>query len=77
MPDQPIWGAQFKRLKVGTSRRFSATTGKTLVADLRKILVPEYATRARELATRISTSAQSVAKAADLVEEFASSKRLV
>ena len=77
MPDQPIWGAQFKRLKVGTSRRFSTTTRDTLATDLRKILAPGYAARARELATRISTPAQSVAKAADLLEEFASSKRLV
>ena len=26
LPDQPIWGAQLKRLKVGTARRFSTTT---------------------------------------------------
>ena len=77
MPDQPIWGAQFKRLKVGASRRFSATTRESLAADLRRILAPECATRARELATRISTPAESVAKAADLVENFAGSRRLV
>src|SRR5207302_275964 len=48
--DQPHWGAQLKRLKVGTARRFSATTQESLVADLRTILAPEYAARARELA---------------------------
>ena len=26
VPDQPLWGAQVKRLKVGTARRFSTTT---------------------------------------------------
>ena len=36
MPDQPIWGAQFKRLKVGASRRFSTTTRESLVTDLRE-----------------------------------------
>ena len=34
-PDQPIWGARVKRLKVGTARRFSSTTQESLVADLR------------------------------------------
>ena len=34
-PDQTIWGAQVKRLKVGTARRFSTTTQESLVADLR------------------------------------------
>ena len=35
LPDQPLWGAAVKRLKVGTARRFSTTTEKSLVADLR------------------------------------------
>ena len=39
--DQPYWGAQVKRLQVGTARRFSATTGESLVADLRRILAPQ------------------------------------
>ncbi|UXA04215.1 glycosyltransferase [Mycobacterium sp. SMC-2] len=67
--DQPYWGNQVKRLKVGAARRFSATTEKSLVADLRRILTPEYANRARELATRMSKPAESVAAAADLLEE--------
>lgn len=32
--NQTIWGAQLKRLKVGTTRRFSATDRKSLVEDL-------------------------------------------
>ena len=33
---QFMWGAALKRLKVGTARRFSTTTEKSLVADLRQ-----------------------------------------
>src|SRR6516225_582089 len=38
LPDQPMWGAQLKRLKVGSARRLSTTTEKSLVAELRTIL---------------------------------------
>lgn len=76
MADQPAWGAAVKRLQVGTTRRFSATTEKSLVADLRTILAPEYLTRARELAARMTKPAESVAAAADLVEDFARLKRI-
>lgn len=73
--NQVIWGAQLKRLKVGTHRRLSATTRGSLIADLRRILLPEYAIRARTLAGRMTRPAESVAKAADLTEKFAASKR--
>lgn len=66
--DQPYWGNQLKRLKVGAARRFSDTTSESLVADLRRILVPNYATRARELATKMTKPGESVTKAADLFE---------
>lgn len=69
--NQTIWGAQLKRLKVGTTRRFSATTRATLTADLRRVLAPDYAVRAREIASHMTTPADSVRKAADLVENFA------
>jgi UDP:flavonoid glycosyltransferase YjiC (YdhE family) len=69
--DQPVFGSMIKRLKVGTSRRFSTTTEKTLVSDLRAILAPQYLTRAREVATRMSKSSESTTAAADLVENFA------
>jgi UDP:flavonoid glycosyltransferase YjiC (YdhE family) len=71
MADQPYWGARVKRLKVGTARRFSTTTKASLVADLRTILAPQYVTRARELATRMTKPAESVSRAADLVENAA------
>ena len=60
-----------KRLKVGSARRFSRTTRKALAADLRSILAPEYATRARDIANRMTQLAHSVATAADLLEETA------
>ena len=69
--DQPLEGAALKRLGVGTARRLSMTTEDTLVADLRKILAPQYVARARELAPRMTKPAESVTAAADLVEDFA------
>jgi len=74
--EQSSWGAAVKRLKVGTARRFSSTTQKSLVADLRTILAPEYVARAREIATRMTKPADSVAAAADLLENFARQKRV-
>jgi len=69
--DQPIWAAQVKRLKVGSARRFSATTQQSLVCDVLSILTPEYVDRAREVATRMTKPEASVATAADLLEETA------
>lgn len=74
--DQPYWAAQIKRLKVGSARRFSATTPDSLVADLRTILAPDYATRARELSTRMTKPAESIETTADLLEEAARRKTL-
>ncbi len=74
--DQPLFGAAVKRLKVGTARRFSATTRESLVADLRRILAPQYLTRAHELATRMTKPVESVAAAADLVENVARLRRV-
>ena len=69
---QVVWGAAVKRLKVGTARRFSSATEKSLVVDLRRILAPDYAVRAREVAARMNPPARSVAAAADRLEEYAS-----
>ncbi|OBI12352.1 glycosyl transferase, partial [Mycobacterium sp. E2327] len=52
--DQPIWAAQIKQLKVGSGRRFSSTTRKTLVSDLRSVLAPAYVSRARDVASRMT-----------------------
>jgi UDP:flavonoid glycosyltransferase YjiC (YdhE family) len=71
--DQPIWAAQVRRLKVGSGRRFSAMTKKSLVADLGGILAPQYVTRAREIATQMTKPDASVTAAADLLEDRAAS----
>jgi UDP:flavonoid glycosyltransferase YjiC (YdhE family) len=75
-PEQALWGAQVERLKVGTARRFSNTTRESLVADLRTILAPQYVTQAREIATRMTKPVESVARAADLVENLARQRRV-
>lgn len=69
--DQPIWASQIRRLKVGAARRFAGTTRKSLVTHLRTILTPAYATRARDIATRMTKPAESAAAAADLLEQTA------
>ena len=76
LPDQAAWGARVNRLKVGTARRFSATTRESLVTDLRSVLAPRCLTRARELASQMTKPGESVATAADLVENFARLKRV-
>jgi UDP:flavonoid glycosyltransferase YjiC (YdhE family) len=67
--EQPVWGMQVKLLKIGTARRFSSITLKSLVADLRTILAPEYVARAREIATKMTKAEASVTRAADLLED--------
>ena len=69
--DQPMWADGVTRLKTGSGRQFHASTLDSLIADLRCILAPEYATRAREVAATMTQSAASVAAAADLLEETA------
>ncbi|WP_375487636.1 glycosyltransferase [uncultured Mycobacterium sp.] len=73
--EQPIWQAVVERLKVGSGRPFWATTRDSLVADLRSILAPQYITRAREIAIRMTKPAESVARATDLLEDAARRRR--
>jgi len=75
--DQPIWAAAVTRLKVGTGRRFSESSAESLIADLRLILAPQYATRAGEVAAQMITPAESRSRAADLLEEAARCGRLL
>lgn len=75
LPDQPFFAAQLKRLRVGSGRRFSATSQKSLIADLRRILAPQYVVHAREIADRMTDPAKSAVAAADHVENFARLKR--
>ncbi len=74
--DQPLWAAQVIRLKVGCARRLSTTTRESLVAHLRQILAPQYVTRAREIATRMTKPAESTSAAADLLEDTACRKHV-
>jgi UDP:flavonoid glycosyltransferase YjiC (YdhE family) len=67
--DQPVWAAQVKQLKVGSARRLSATTRESLVSGLRRILAPEYITRASEVGARMINSTTSVSSTADLLED--------
>jgi UDP:flavonoid glycosyltransferase YjiC (YdhE family) len=76
LPDQPFFAAQLKRLKVGRGRRFSTTTQKSLVADLRRVLTQQYCASARQIATHITEPAKSAMAAADLVEDFARLKHV-
>jgi len=69
--DQPIWAAVVERLKIGSGRPFSASTLDSLVADLRSILTPQCVARARKVAAQMTKPAQSVASAADLLEDTA------
>ena len=69
--DHPISAEVVTRLGVGSGRQFSETTQEALVADLRSIVTPQCVTRAREVATRMTKPAESVAGAADLLEDAA------
>jgi len=73
--EQPLWGKQVARLGVGATRRFAASTRNSLLTDLRTVLSPEMAARARLLATQMSTPSESVATAADLMEKAARNRR--
>jgi UDP:flavonoid glycosyltransferase YjiC (YdhE family) len=74
--DQPLWGAQVTRMKVGRARRLSTATRESLVADLHDIFAPQYVTRACEIATRMTKPADSVTAAADLLEGAARRRRV-
>ncbi len=66
--DQPIWAGVLEKLKIGAGRRFSTTDRRSLVTDLRRILAADYRARALKVASRMTTPADSVTRAADLLE---------
>jgi UDP:flavonoid glycosyltransferase YjiC (YdhE family) len=74
--DQPIWAAAVDRLKVGSGHPFSITTQESLVAQLRRILTPQYDVRARVVSTQMTKPAESASSAADLLEDAARQGRL-
>jgi UDP:flavonoid glycosyltransferase YjiC (YdhE family) len=67
--DQFIWANQVKRLKVGSAKRLSNITRKSVVGRLRKILAPDCVARAREIGPRMTNPAVGVVTAADLLEQ--------
>jgi UDP:flavonoid glycosyltransferase YjiC (YdhE family) len=67
--DQFIWANQVKRLKVGSAKRLSNITRKSVVGRLRKILAPDCVARAREIGPRMTKPEVGVATAADLLEQ--------
>ncbi|WP_445170170.1 glycosyltransferase [Mycolicibacterium sp. Dal123E01] len=73
--EQPLWGKQIERLGIGTTRRSSASSRDSLLADLRAVLSPQIAERARLLAGQMTPAASSVTAAADLFELTARNRR--
>lgn len=69
--DQPVWAASVAHLETGFGRPFLESTLDSLVADLRAILAPRYAVRAREVAAQTTAPADSLRRTADLLEEAA------
>jgi UDP:flavonoid glycosyltransferase YjiC (YdhE family) len=69
--DQPVWAAAAAHLEVGFGRRFSESTLDSLIADLRVILTPQYAVRAKAVARQMTSPAESLSQAADLLEQAA------
>jgi UDP:flavonoid glycosyltransferase YjiC (YdhE family) len=69
--DQPMWAAAIEYLEVGFGRRFSDSTLDSLTVDLHQILSPHYAARARAVAAQMTTPAESLTRAADLLEDIA------
>jgi UDP:flavonoid glycosyltransferase YjiC (YdhE family) len=67
--DQFVWATQVKRLGVGSAKRLSNISRKSLVRQLRKILAPDYVARAREIAPKLTKPSVGVAAAADLLEQ--------
>ncbi|WP_343710607.1 glycosyltransferase [Mycobacterium sp.] len=74
--DQPLWAAVVTRLKVGSARRLSGITQKSLVRELREILAPGYVARARDVATRTTKPAAGASAAATLLEDAVRDKLL-
>ncbi|BCK57662.1 glycosyltransferase [Nocardia wallacei] len=66
--DQPMWGAQVERLGVGAHVSFRRLDRERLAAGVRRILRPEFAARAKDLAARLQSNDDATARTADIVE---------
>jgi UDP:flavonoid glycosyltransferase YjiC (YdhE family) len=67
--DQPAWGAAIQQLKIGSAQRFSDVTQHSLTAQLKSIVMPDYQTRARNIAGQMISPHESASRTADLVED--------
>ncbi len=73
--DQPMWATSVALLQVGAERCFAESTLDSLVADLRVVLEPHYASRAKEIADQMTPPDESLSRAADLLEAAAAQGR--
>jgi UDP:flavonoid glycosyltransferase YjiC (YdhE family) len=73
--DQPVWATSVEYLEVGLRRRFSESTLDSLIVDLGGVLAPHYANRAKAVADQMTAPAESLSRAADLLEEAATRGR--
>lgn len=73
--DQPVWATSVKYLEVGLGRCFSESTLDSLIADLGEVLAPHYANRAKAVADQMTAPAESLRRAADLLEKAAARDR--
>lgn len=64
-----MWAARIENLKVVVAQSFSDSSVESLVTDLRLILTPQHASRAREVATQMTKPAEILARTDDLLEE--------
>ena len=74
--DQPAWGAGVQQLKIGSALRFADVTQQSLTAQLTSILMPDYRTRARNIADEMISPHESASYAADLVEGVAQADQI-
>jgi UDP:flavonoid glycosyltransferase YjiC (YdhE family) len=74
--DQPVWGAGVAQLKIGSAQHFSDVTQQSLTDQLKLILMPDYQTRARNIADQMLSPHESASRAADLVESVATAAQI-
>ena len=73
--DQPFWGAQLKRLKVGHRPEIHLHHARDAAVRSAQDLYPGICCAGSQLGARMIPRAESVSRAADLLEDFARVKR--
>ena len=72
--DQPFWGAQIEKLKLGAHVPFPKVDADTLTAGLRVLLDPKTVQRASEFAHRLRPSETAASRVADAIEARANTR---